>query len=353
MSSEKTERPTDHRLREARKDGQVAKSKDFTQVLLLGSLLGYTLFAADDITREISGLLLASARLYDADFRAAVSMLAGQATRSMLAVLMPYVLLVIVVGIFAETIQTGILFSFKALVPKGDKLNPVTNLQQMFSMKSLVEFVKSCVKVALLSAIVYFVIHDALDALVKVPAAGIEAVGHALYDVMTTLVVKTFIAYGVIAGLDFAYQRYSYIKGLMMSMEEIKQEFKQMEGDPHVKQHRRELAKELAMGDGVQKTAKASVVVTNPTHLAIALFYEEEETPLPIVLAKGKGAMAARMVQIAKQEDIPVMQNIPVARALMRTAHVNQYIPAELVEPVAEVLRAVRDLAQERQGDPM
>lgn len=353
MSGEKTEQPTDHRLREARKDGQVAKSKDFTQVLLLGSLFGYTLASADDMVKEFAVLMAAPAHLHGVEFRTALSMMLGQAMHSTVVLLGPYLLLVVVVGIFAETVQTGILFAFKALIPKADKLNPVANLKQMFSAKNFVEFIKSSLKVVVLTVIMTLVIRDALDELVRVPAAGIAAVGQVTYQLLLKLVIHTFIAYGAIALLDFAYQRYSYLKGLMMSMDEIKQEYKQLEGDPHVKGHRKELAKELAMGEGVKRTAKASVVVTNPTHLAIALYYQEEETALPVVLAKGEGAVAALMVRVAREEGIPVMQNIPLARALMGTAQIDQYVPSELLEPVAEVLRAVRALSALRpEGEP-
>jgi type III secretion protein U len=351
VSSEKTEQPTAHRLREARKDGQVAKSKDFTQVLMLGALFGYTLAASDDIVREFVALMTAPAKVHGLEFHAALAIVMSQAVHSVVWLFVPYLLIVIVGGILAEASQTGVLFAFKMLVPKGDKLNPVTNLKQIFSMKNIVEFVKSLFKVVLLSLIVAMVIRDALDALVKVPAAGIAAVGQALYELLKTLTIQTFVAYLAIALADFAWQRHSYIKGLMMSMEEIKQEHKQLEGDPHVKGHRKELAKEIAMGEGVKKSAKASVVVTNPTHLAIALFYEEQETALPVVLAKGEGAIAAAMVRVAREAGVPVMQNIPLARALMATAQIDQYIPSELIEPVAEVLRAIRRLAEGREEE--
>ena len=349
MSSEKTEQPTDHKLRKAREEGQVAKSKDFTQTLLMGALLGYTLLAADSIIKHLVEIMAAPAAVYGMSFRGAASILVSQAWEATLWLVLPYVLIVVIVGIFAEVVQTGVLFAFKALIPKGDKLNPATNLKQMFSMKNLVEFVKSIVKVVFLTLLVAIVLRDSLDPLVKIPAAGLGAVGLAVADMMTTLVIYTFLAYSAIALFDFAYQRYSHIKGLMMSMEEIKQEYKQMEGDPHVKGHRRQLAQEIAMGEQVENTRKASVVVTNPTHLAVAIYYEQDETPLPIVVAKGEGLIAERMKAVAEEEGIPVMQDVPLARALMRSAQVNQYIPSELIEPVAEVLRALKRLADEQQ----
>ncbi|MGV3656041.1 MAG: type III secretion system export apparatus subunit SctU [Noviherbaspirillum sp.] len=348
MSSEKTEQPTPHKIRKAREDGQVAKSKDFTQVLLLGAMLGYTLANSGAIVRDIMQILLFPTQLYGMDFRAAVSSAISELTKSGVMLLVPYLLLGLVVGIFGETIQTGILFAFKALIPKGSKLNPASNLKQMFSMKNVVEFIKSSLKVIFLSTVVYVVIRGLLDPLLKLPYQDIDEAGFMLGEMLKKLVVYTFIGFGAIALLDLVYQRKRYTKDLMMSMQEIKQEYKQLEGDPHVKSHRRGMAKEIAMGDGERKARKATVVVTNPIHFAVALYYRREETPLPVVLAKGADAAAKEIVRIAREENIPVMENVPLARALMATADVDKYIPSELVEPVAEVLLALRRMARER-----
>lgn len=353
MSGEKTEPPTEHKLRKAREDGQVAKSKDFTQTLLLGALFGYTLVDSENVVRHLVDIMMAPSTVYGMPFRGAVSIAVSQALESTLWLIAPYILIVIVVSIFAETMQSGLLFAFKVLMPKADKLNPVNNVKQMFSMKNIVEFVKSNLKVAFLTALVWTVIRDALDSLIKIPAGGMAAVGLAVVSTMTTMIANTFVAYGAIALFDMVYQRYSHIKGLKMSMEEIKQEYKQMEGDPHVKGHRKQLAQEIAMGEMVENTRKASVVVTNPTHFAVALYYKEGETPLPIVLSKGQDLIAQQIVRVAVEEGIPVMQNVPLARALMSTASLNQYIPSDLIEPVAEVLQALQRIAEERElGEP-
>ncbi|MDB5840441.1 MAG: EscU/YscU/HrcU family type secretion system export apparatus switch protein [Herminiimonas sp.] len=348
MSSEKTEQPTSNKIKKAREDGQVAKSKDFTQVLLMGALFGYTLADSEAIVRRVGQILLMPPQLYEMDFRGAVAIGVTEMARSGLILLFPYLLIVIVVGVCAEMLQTGVLFAFKALMPKGDKLSPAKNAKNIFSMKNVIEFIKSAFKVIFLTAVVYYVMRQVIDPLLKLPYSGIDHAGMMLVVMLKTLVIYTFIGFAVIAFFDFIYQRHSYTKGLMMSMEEIKQEYKQMEGDPHVKSHRRGLAKEIAMGEMEQKTKKSTVVVTNPTHFAVALYYDEIETPLPIVLAKGADAVARAIVRVARAENIPVMENVPLARALMATAPVNQYIPSELVEPVAEVLLALRRLAQER-----
>ena len=344
--SEKTEQPTDQKLRKAREEGNVSKSKDFTETVLMGGLLTYTLFAGPGLVRTLTEIMLVPAQLYGMPFRDALSLLMAALLKKSVDMLLPFLGIVLFLGIAVEALQTGFNMSFKAMAPKGERLNPVANLKQMVSKRNLVEFIKSLFKLGVLSVVVYLVVYDSLDPLSKLPLAGIEAVGLALADMMYWLTVCTFLAFAAIAVLDFLWQRYQYIKNLMMSVEEVKQEYKQMEGDPHVKGHRREFAKELILGDEAEATREASVVVTNPTHLAVALYYEEGETPLPMVLAKGEGTVAQAMRRVAEEEGIPIMRDVPLARALMSDARIAQYIPSELIEPVAHLLVSLRQLKQ-------
>lgn len=344
MSGEKTEQPTEHKIRKAREEGQVAKSKDFTQSLLVGALFGYFLVDAANIFNTLAELILFPTQLYGLSFRDAVRVELDHFVLAAAKLLAPFILLVIGVGIFGEMIQTGVLLAFKALIPKGDRMNPATNAKQMFSMKNIVEFIKSILKVCFLTALITIVIRDSLNTLILIPKAGLLGAGAALAEMLKTLVTYSFIAFLAIALGDLAFQRYNHRKQLMMSMDEIKQEYKQLEGDPHMKGHRKQVAKEIAMGEMTLKTRKSSVVVTNPTHLAVALYYKEEETPLPLVMAKGKDQLAYQMVRIALASGIPVMQNVQLARDLMAAAEVDQYIPADLIEPIAELLIAMRRL---------
>lgn len=346
--SEKTERPTDQRLRQAREEGNVAKSKDFTETVLMGGLLVYSLLAGPGIVRTLTEMMLLPGQLYGMPFRDALALLTVAVLDKAVELLLPFIGLVLFLGVGVESLQTGFNVSFKAMAPKGDRLDPIKNLKQMFSMKNAVEFIKSIFKLCVLSAVVYLVIRDAIAPLSKIPLAGMGAVGMAFTDMMIQLTTWTFLAFATIAVLDFLWQRYQYTKSLMMSIEEVKQEFKQMEGDPHVKSHRREFAKELILGDEAEATRDASVVVTNPTHLAVALYYEEGQTPLPMVLAKGEGAVAEAMKRAAEEEGIPIMRDVPLARALMSEAQVNQYIPSELIEPVAHLLVTLRRMAEAR-----
>jgi type III secretion protein U len=348
--SDKSEPPTSKKLREAREEGNVAKSKDFTQTVLIVAIFGYLIANGRTIMADFVEMIIVPTTLYKESFPDAARVAAGAIFRKGVEIMMPFLLIVLVLGIFSEMLQTGIVLAFKALKPSAKKLNMIENLKQWFSMKNMVEMVKSLLKIGFLSALIYLLIRHSLDPLMKVPLGGVAGVGEAVGELMRQMIIYCAVAYTVIAFFDFGYQRWQYTKGLMMSKDEVHREYKEMEGDPHVKGHRKQLAQEIAMGDGMHKTAKASVVVTNPTHLAIAIYYEEGDTPLPVVVFKGENLVAERMVKVAEEAGVPIMQNIPLARSLMETAQLDQYVPSDLLEPVAEVLRVVRALRAKEEG---
>jgi len=349
VSGEKTELPTPKRLRESREKGEVAHSKDFTQTLLILALFGYMLGNGAGIIESLGRLMLIPAGLTGMPFETALKTAVDAALREAVALVLPFVLIVLGIGMFGEFLQVGIVLAFKKLIPSAKKLNAIDNLKNMFSKRNLVEFLKSAAKIAFLSVLVTLVVRDALPQLMAVPHSGLAGLQTGVGGMLRVLIVNVAVAYTVISLADFAWQRMQHRKQLMMSKEEVKQEFKEMEGDPHIKGKRKHLHQEMVMQGAVQSARKASVLVTNPTHLAIALYYEPDETPLPIVLAKGEGALAEEMMRAAREAGVPVMQNIPLAHALMADAQPEQYIPSELIEPVAEVLRLVRKLAGESQ----
>ncbi|MFA5487787.1 MAG: type III secretion system export apparatus subunit SctU [Candidimonas sp.] len=351
MSGEKTEQPTSKRLRDARKKGDVAHSKDFTQTLLILALFGYLLGDAEQLVGRLGRIILAPSTLMGMEFGLAVRILLDTVVKEMVNLLLPFILIVLMVGMFAEFIQVGIVLAFEKLKPSGKKLNVVSNLKNMFSVKNFVEFLKSSLKILILSSLVFFIVRDDLSELVRIPHAGLDGVVSALGSMLYVLIVNIAVAYSVIALADLVWQRFQYRKGLKMSKSEVKQEYKEMEGDAIIKSKRKHLHQEMAMQNSVARTRKATVVVTNPTHYAVALYYDDDETPLPVVLAKGEGELARRMVAAAREEGIPVMRNVPLTRALIEKGELDQYIPTELVEPVAEVLKLVRQLAQGRGYD--
>ncbi|MGE0329479.1 MAG: type III secretion system export apparatus subunit SctU [Ramlibacter sp.] len=349
--SEKTEQPTQQKIRKARQDGQVAHSKDLTQTVLVMALFGYMLGNAEALVRSFASMILLPAGVLGMEFNMAVNVLTDQLMREGLQMLLPFLGIVIGLGLFTELAQTGMNISFKALVPSGKKLDVAANAKNMVSAKSLFEFLKSNIKIALLSVVAYIVLRNALPALMTLPGGGLTAVGVATGILLKNMMLFVSLGYVVIAAADFAWQRRQYINQLKMTKEEVIKEYKEAEGDPHIKHKRKELHHELLEQSESERASQASVVVTNPTHLAIAMLYTKDITPLPVVLAMGADAKAKRIMAVARRHGVPVLQDIPLARALYASARLDEFIPADLIEPVAQVLRLVQEMQDATPGD--
>ena len=350
MSGEKTEQPTAKKLRDARMDGQVAHSKDLTQTILIVALFGYMLADGSAILRRIGGMIVFPMGLLTMNFEQAVNTVMARLLEEATQLMMPFLLIVILLGLAVELAQTGMLLTFKTLSRVGSKLNVGTNVKNMFSMKTLVEFLKSCAKIVLLSAIVYMVVSAAIPGLVTLPRAGLVGVALAMGAMLQSMLINVSLGFGLIAAIDFFWQRHDHTQQLKMSKHEVEQEHKESEGDPHIKGERKQRHLEMLNEAPVNRAREASVLVTNPVHVAIAIVYKEESTPLPVVTGKGREAQARRMVRAARLAGVPVMENVPLAWALLETAEVDAYIPEELIAPVAEVLRLVR-AAQGEEGE--
>lgn len=348
--TEKTEQPTPKKLEKAREEGQVPHSKDVTQGALFAALFVYLIFDARSISRRLSEMMVLPANVLDMKFSAALSVLAQQFFIDSLRLLMPFLLIVLVLGLFTEMVQTRMLFAIKALKPSGKKLNVIQNAKNIFGPKGLFEFAKSLLKIVILSAVFFVTLRDAMGGLMTLPLAGVEGVGAALMTMVTAVVLKVVAVYAFIAAGDWLWQSRHHRKQLMMSIDEVRREYKEQEGDPHFKHERKSLHQQMLQEQSVAAARKASVLVTNPVHLAIALIYVKDRTPLPLVTAKGEGLLAARMVEAARAAGVPVMENVPLAWSLMRTAPIDRFIPGDLIEPVAEILRMVQAEAGQGSG---
>lgn len=342
--SEKTEQPTAKKLRDARQKGDVAYSKDFTQTVLVVAIFGYLLVASGGLLEALAEMILLPAGVLNMNFADAANVVITESLKAAALMILPFLGIVLVLGVFSDALQVGVVLAFEKLKPSGDKLNPLTNLKNIFSKKNLVEFLKSTFKIVFLSILLWLVLRDAFPIMTSIPQAGLAGMGQVLGALIKTLLIYIGLAYTAIALADFGWQRFQHRKQLMMAKEEIKQEYKEMEGDPHIKHKRKQLHQEMQQEGAVQSARQATVLVTNPTHLAVAMHYDADETPLPVVLAMGEGALAERMMRAAREAGVPIMQNIPLARALVEQASAGQYIPSELVEPVAEVLRLLREM---------
>ena len=337
--NEKTEDPTPKKLRDARNKGQVAKSKDFTQTVLLIALIGYFIGNGANILEDMMALMVLPAEMYGHPTTSMIAPISTEILNRSIGIITPPILIALILGVFAEMIQTGVLFAFEALKPSAKKLNVGANAKNMVSAKNMVEFLKNILKVGFLSILIYLVVYGALGDLMMVPPSGLSGVTAVLAQTVTQVMIYTAAAYLIVGFFDIAYQRFQHKKQLKMTKDEVKREYKESEGDPHIKGKRKQLHQEMMQNSTIERTRKAKVLVTNPTHIAIALYYETEETPLPVVISAGEGAVAKRMMEVAEEEGIPIMRNVPLARSLYETATIDQFIPGDLIEPVAEILR--------------
>ena len=343
---ERTESPTPKRRREAREKGNVAKSTEVNSVLVL--LIGILLLrmvspwifekVGGNITRSfgiISNPDLDQASLI-AYFRSSVIMF--------FTVALPIALVILAVGLLANIIQVGFIFTGNPLIPKFEKINPLSGLKRMFSMRSVVEAIKSIFKMLIIAVVAYITIKGEYGNLVMLSDTSVGIVWVTILRVGFKIVFRAALVLIFLAILDYAYQRYEYEKKLKMTRYEIKEERKQLEGDPLIKARIRSLQREMSRRRMMEEVPRATVVVTNPTTLAIAIRYEQTEMEAPVVLAKGKQLIAERIKQIALENDIPVVEDKILARAMYDQVEIGEEIPMEFYNAVAEILAYVYKL---------
>lgn len=336
--SEKTEQATPKRLRDARKKGQVAKSKEVPSVIIILALIG-TLFALDDFyLQHLQALMLLPIDVLNQPFSEALARVIPKLAYEIVILLAPLLATTLIAALVGNFSQIGLLFTFDPLMPKLEKIDPMKGLKRLFSLKNLMELGKSLLKVTVLALIVWWVIYDNMGLLLAMRYCDEQCLLPVLGLQIKQLMLYAAVGFVVVAAADFLFERYQFKKQLRMSKDEVKREHKESEGNPEIKGRRRQLHQEM-QGSVRKNVKKSSVIVTNPTHLAIGILYQRGSTPLPRITVKGSATRARLIRRIAEQENIPIMQQVPLARALFADTDAGDYIPAELIQPVAEVLR--------------
>ncbi|MFH1577214.1 MAG: flagellar biosynthesis protein FlhB [Candidatus Margulisiibacteriota bacterium] len=354
QGGDKSEEPTPHRLREAREKGQIAKSREITVAfVLLSSYFMFRYFGPF----MWNNLVQVPGIVYD---------LIPEATRNFNIALVGYILLIALRGLawtvlpifaiaflstfIAEAMQTGLVFSMDPLSPKLEKLNPLEGFKKIFSMQGIVELIKSMIKILIVFYISWSAIKEELPFIILL----VEAQPWDTIALGATLVYKIAMRVGLfyigIAILDYLYKRWEYMKNLKMSKQEVKEEYKRLEGDPMVKQRMRDLQRQAAHQRMMGSVPQADVVVTNPTHIAVALKYETNKMKAPMLLAKGQRKIAEEIRRIAEAHEISIVENEPLARSIYRSTRINQELPAELYQAVAEVLAYVYKIKRDREA---
>lgn len=261
-------------------------------------------------------------------------------------VIAPVLLAAMVAGLLGNYLQVGFLFTLEPLVPSFDRINPFSGLKRVFSRRALAELVKSVVKITIIGYVAYRTVADDLDLFPTLIGMDLEQVVAFLSGLVSRMLLWVGISMLIMAVADYAYQRYEYEVSLRMSKFEVKQEFKQTEGNPEIRQKIRQKQREMSRQRMMHDVKKADVVVTNPTHYAVALEYKREHMTAPRVLAKGQGLIALRIRELAKANHVPVVENPPLARELHQVTDIGKEVPADLFQAVAEVLAFVYQLKQ-------
>lgn len=346
MSTEKTEYPTRAKLRDARRNGQVLKSKELVSSVLILSLATLPLGFPDYFLGHLRALMLLPEPLLHLPFRQALELMLQQLLHELLWLTLPFLLTTLIAASAGNLLQTGLLFNTQSLSPDLKKVSPVEGMKRIFSLRNLLDFLKSLLKVLLLGALVLGLLSDNLPALLRVPLCGIGCILPVLGNLLGQLIGVCAVGFMAISAADYGLERRQHHQQLRMSKDEVKRERKEQEGAPELKRERRKRHRELQHGTLRADVRRSSVIVTNPTHIAVGLRYEAGETPLPLVTLKYTDEQALRVRRIAEEEGVPVLERIPLARALFADSLEEQYIPGELIQPVAEVIRWLQ--AQEK-----
>ncbi len=341
---EKTEQATPKRREDTRKKGKVAQSKEIPSVLILISSLGIFFFSGSWIFWNLSDFMrgifqnIGTMHIQNVS---AVSAFSFKIFGQVLLILAPFMLTVLIAGIAANLFQVGFLFTGEPLTPKLSKIDPIKGMKKFFSLKSVVELVKSLIKILLIGAVTFLTVKGEAGNFTALMHMEVGSILLFIGKVAFKISFYACLVLLVLAVLDYAYQRWEYEKDIKMTKQEVKEESKQRDGDPQVKAKIRKIQLEMSQRRMMESVPDATVVITNPTRLAIAIKYDSDDMAAPRVTAKGAGFIALRIREIAKENDVPLVENKPLAQSLYKAAEIGEYIPVNLYRAVAEILAYV------------
>lgn len=343
---EKTEKASPKKLRDAKKKGQVAKSQDLPAAFTFIASVAIVLALSNTLYHQLADFLVGTFHAVAVtDLSTTIVNLFYKANEVIFLSSIPVMGLVTLIGVAVTFLSVGPVWAPEVFKFEMKKFNPVDNLKAKFKLKTLVELLKSCLKISIASYLIYLVMYKSIPVLIQtvsMPITGALIVFHAF---LLEVVVKVGLFFIVIAVADFVYQRRNFANEMKMEKFEVKQEYKNTEGDPHIKGKRRQIAQEIAYSEGPTGGVKrAQAVITNPTHLAIAIGYERHVDAAPYILAMGKDILAERIVMIAKKENIPILRNIPLAHTLWENGEIFEYVPEDTYEALAEIIRWLNSL---------
>ncbi len=341
---QKTEDASSKRVSDAEKKGNFANSKEITSSFVLLGAISIFMFSGRDLTQKMlyswRDILT---RAGNTNFTTEeIYLLFKWVLDNIFMVLSPILISIMIAGVIANLFQTqGFKFSVTPLQPKFNKLNPLKGFGRIFSKNSVAELFKSLFKISVISIVAYYSIKGHWEEIPPMMGFNSSQIMSFMGDVALEIMIKVFMTLLLLAALDFAFQKYTYMENLKMTKQEVKDERKEMDGNPQIKQRIRNAQMNMARQRMMSAVPQADVVVTNPTHISIAIKYDPEGAAAPIVIAKGQDEMAARIREVARANNIPMVEDKPLARTLYKTVDIGQIIPSSLYKAVAEILAYV------------
>lgn len=338
---ERTEQASSRKREQAAQEGRTAVSKELASLFVVVSSVVVLYFAGVWIAAGAADLMKTSFAAFDGEFTVkSMGDLFSSLSYRFLLLMLP-ALAIPAIGALSYVLQNGFRLTGKGLTPDFSKIDPVAGAKRLLSVNSVAELVKAVLKISVLTYVVFVTVKAEWMTIPQLMGMDLGSSASYMASVTIRIMTKTVWVVAVIAILDFAYQKWSFEKSIRMSREELKEEAKELEGDPLVKARIRSIQRELARKRMMADVPKADVVVTNPTHLAVAIRYDRSKANAPIVVAKGAGLVAQKIREIAKANNVPVLENKPLARTLFKLVSIGSEIPADLYKAVAEILAYV------------
>lgn len=343
FSQEKTEKATPKKRQESRKKGQVAKSSDVTTAIMLLMMFLFFWFVGGFFGKRILDIFSHSFQKYmllDVT-KQSVQQLFLELTIQTAIILGPILAVALIGAAFANYIQVGFMFSTEAIAMKLERINPLQGFKKIYSLRAIVEMLKSMFKISVIGFVTFLILWLRKDELIGLGQANAATAASVIIDFMLQMGIFASVALIFLAMFDYVYQRYDFEKNIRMSKQDVKDEYKKTEGDPEIKSKIKEKQRQMAAKRMMEEVPKADVVITNPTHFAVALKYESEKMDAPVVVAKGVDFLALKIKEVAKKQEVIAIENRPLARALYAQTDIGNPIPDEFFKAVAEILAYV------------
>ncbi len=351
-NSQRTEEPTQKRIEDAIKKGNVAYSREVTSFIILCLFTVFIIFILPGLLKKSAmslSVYITDGSSFTRDYEGEdIYKIALKIALELLLFIAAPFMLATLGAIMGSVLQNGFLNSPEAIMPKLSKISPIAGFKRIFSLKSLVEFIKGIIKISVIGCTAYYAVHTEIQVIHVLHDASIIVIMNVLFNIATKMMIAICILQGIIAVLDYFYERFNYLKNLRMSKQEVKDELKQSEGDPEIKAKVRAIRFQRARRRIAAAVPKADVLITNPTHFAVALQYDPDSMQAPKLIAKGQDIVAQRMREIAKESNIPIVENPPLARSIYDNVDWDEFIQEDHYKAVAQIMTKLKKFAKSK-----